>query len=125
LTTYPDSPYTIEARARYNSMRDLLAEHEYRVAHFYFKRGAYVAAKGRYDVIFSAFPDFKSFDKALFEAGWTESRLGHGDDAHTLWERLAKEYPASPLVKKLPARTAPAAEPAGTATAATAATGAP
>ena len=39
LQNYPGSPYAAEARARYRAMLDLLAEHEFLVAQYYFKRG--------------------------------------------------------------------------------------
>src|SRR4029077_7181173 len=76
LQTYGDSPYTAEAHARMKTMRDLLAEHEYRVAHFYFNRKAYSAAKGRFDMILTIFPEFQNREHVLFEAGWVESKLG-------------------------------------------------
>ena len=47
---FPDSPYATEARARLGVMRNLLAEHEYLVGHFYLRRKAWRAAKGRMDV---------------------------------------------------------------------------
>ena len=45
LQNYPGSPYTAEARARYRSMLDLLAEHEFLVAQYYFKRSAWEASR--------------------------------------------------------------------------------
>ncbi len=102
LQTYPDSPYSEEARTRLKAMRDLLAEHEYRVAHFYLNRRAYVAARGRFETIFSAVPDFRGLDKVLYEAGLVEKRLGRSEEARVLWEKLTRDYPKSPLVKKLP-----------------------
>jgi outer membrane protein assembly factor BamD (BamD/ComL family) len=92
-------------------MRDLLAEHEFRVAHFYLKRKAWKAAKGRYDTLLSAFPDYRQMDQTLYEAGVTERRLGHDEDARILWQKLAQDFPKSIWIRKLPpaARAAPAA----------------
>ncbi len=104
---FPDSPYATEARARLGVMRGLLAEHEYLVGHFYLRRKAWRAAKGRMDTILSAYPEYPSLDKVLYEAGLLETKLGNRDEARTLWDRLARDYPASPLVRKVP--TAPAA----------------
>ncbi len=108
---YPDSPYATESRARLGVMRGLLAEHEYLVGHFYLRRRAWKAAKGRMDMILAAYPEYAGLDKVLYEAGLLEKRMGNKDEARTLWERLARDYPASPLVKKVPAPPAVAASP--------------
>lgn len=108
---YPDSPYATESRARLLAMRSLLAEHEYVVGHFYVRRRAWRAAKGRLETILTVYPDFKELDKVLYEGGLVETKMGNGDGARVLWERLVRDYPASPLRKKLPP-TAAAAAPA-------------
>ncbi len=108
---FPDSPYATEARARLGAMRGLLAEHEYLVGHFYLRRKAWRAAKGRMDTILTAYPEYAGLDKVLYEAGILETKMGNKDEARTLWERLVRDYPASPLVRKLPAPAAGAAAP--------------
>jgi len=105
IINYPDSPYATEARARLGVMRGLLAEHEYLVGHFYLKRRAWRAAKGRMDMILAAYPEYAGLDKVLYEGGLLEGKMGNGDEARLLWQRLQKDYPASPLVKKVPAPT--------------------
>ena len=107
--SFPDSPYAMESRARLGAMRGLLAEHEYLVGHFYLRRKAWRAAKGRMETILTAYPDYASLDKVLYEAGFLETKMGNKDEARTLWERLTRDYPASPLVKKLPRAPAVAA----------------
>jgi outer membrane protein assembly factor BamD len=102
LQLYPDSPYATESRTRLKVVQDLLAEHEWRVAHFYLKRRAYRAAKDRLDTLMAAFPEYSHFDRALFDSGLVESRLGHKDDARDRFVRLTKDYPSSPLVKRVP-----------------------
>jgi outer membrane protein assembly factor BamD len=109
IINFPDSPYSTESRARLGVMRNLLAEHEYLVGHFYLKRKAWRASRGRMEVILAAYPEYTGLDKVLFEAGILEGKMGNGDQARSYWERLQKEYPASPLAKKVPAL--PAAAP--------------
>lgn len=111
IINFPDSPYATEGRVRLGVMRNLLAEHEYLVGHFYMRRKAWRAAKGRMDVILAAYPEFTGLDKVLYEGGILEAKMGNGDGARSLWERLQKDYPASPLVKKVPAPSAPAPAP--------------
>jgi outer membrane protein assembly factor BamD (BamD/ComL family) len=94
-------------------MRTLLAEHEYVVGHFYVKRRAWRAAKGRMDTVLTSYPDYGKLDKVLFDSGLSENKMGHEDEARQLWDRLARDFPSSPLVKKVPRPlTAPPAPPA-------------
>lgn len=109
LQGYPDSPYVPEARARLRAMRDLLADHEYVVARYYFNRKSFGSAKGRLDTLLAAFPEYARLDRALWLAGMTEQRLGRSEDARVLWERLVRDYPASPLLKKVPPQVRTAA----------------
>jgi outer membrane protein assembly factor BamD len=115
ILTYPDSPYATEARLRLTAMRNLLAEHEYLVGHFYVKRRAWRAAQGRLETVLSAYPDYGKLDRVLYELGLAENRMGHADEARQAWERLARDFPSSPLVKKLPrsVTAAPASKLAG------------
>ena len=106
LQAYPDSPYATEARARYRAMRDLLAEHEFRVAHFYLRRKLWMAAKLRYDFILAVFPEAKRTEQVLFEGGLAELKVGHEEDARLLWERLRRDYPKSAFLRSIPKRYA-------------------
>ena len=102
LQSFPDSPWAAEARSRYLVMRNLMAEHEFRVGNFYLHRRAYLAAKGRYDGLMTAFPDYRDIDRVLYEAGLAERKMGHGDESAALWTRLRTDFPASTWAKKIP-----------------------
>jgi outer membrane protein assembly factor BamD len=110
LQGFPDSPWASEARSRYLIMRNLMAEHEFRVANFYLHRKAYLAAKGRYDGLLAAFPDYKDIDRVLYEDGLVERKMGHGDESAALWARLKTDFPQSSWLKKVPpSKTLPTA----------------
>jgi outer membrane protein assembly factor BamD len=109
LQNYPGSPYTAEARARYRSMLDLLAEHEFLVAQYYFKRSAWEASRRRFEGLFAAYPEYTRMEKALYWAGLTERRLGRDEDARALFERLRRDYPESRFLRKLPKLAEPPA----------------
>lgn len=113
ILAYPDSPYATESRLRLGAMRNLLAEHEYVVGHFYVKRRAWRAARGRMDGVVASYPDYAKLDKVLYDFGLAENKMGHEDEAKQIWERLARDFPSSPLLKKVPRpAAAPAAPPA-------------
>ena len=111
VLAYPDSPYANEARTRLVAMRNLLAEHEYAVGHFYVNRKAWRAAKGRMDTILTSYPDYTKLDQVLWETGLVENKLGHEDEARQFWERLARDFPSSPLIKKVPRNAVPSPAP--------------
>lgn len=102
LQAYPDSPYSLEARARLRAMRNLLAEHEFRVAHFYVNRRLWKAASLRFTGILGTFPDYEQMDRVLFEAGLAELKLGREEDARVLWQRLRQDHPKSVWLRSLP-----------------------
>lgn len=113
IQAYPGSPYIPEAQARYAAMRVLLADHEYKVAKYYLKRKAFAAARGRYDVILAVFPEYPKMDVVLYEGGLAEYKLANQEAALERWGRLAREFPTSLLLKKLPkAATAALKSPA-------------
>lgn len=113
LQAYDVSPYAAEARARYKAMLDLLAEHEFLVAQYYLRRGAWESARKRFEGLFAAFPDYSGLEKALYWAGVTERRLGREEDARALFDRLRKDFPESRFLRKVP--KAPAGPAAATA----------
>jgi len=49
LSRYPQSPYADETREKIAVSKDHLAEHEYLIGQFYYKKGAYQAALSRFD----------------------------------------------------------------------------
>lgn len=113
LQNYPGSPYATEARSRYRTMLDLLAEHEFLVASYYYKRGAWQAARARFEGIFAGFPEYSRMEKALYWAGLTERRLGREDDARALFDRLRRDYPQSGFILRLPKLPGASAPTAG------------
>jgi outer membrane protein assembly factor BamD len=102
LQNYPGSPYANEARARYRAMLDLLAEHEFLVAQYYYRRGAWEAARSRFSGLFAAFPEYSAMEKALYWAGQTDHVLGRDADARAFFDRLRRDYPESRFLRKLP-----------------------
>jgi outer membrane protein assembly factor BamD len=102
IVGYPDSPYLTESRVRLQRIRNLLAEHEYLVGRYYYRRKGWTAARGRFETILAAYPDYGSLDRVLYEVGLVERKLGNEAKARESWQRLAKDYPASKYAKKIP-----------------------
>lgn len=64
LRTFPNSPYTQEARAKIMAARNFMANHEYYVASFYERTYAYEEAKARLEYLLRQYPDSNIAPKA-------------------------------------------------------------
>jgi outer membrane protein assembly factor BamD len=92
---FPDSRYTPDARIRMDYTVNMLAEYEVRVAAYYMRRGAYVAAANRAKESVLEFPQTASTAEALHIMVEAYDKLGLTqlrDDAQRV---LDKNFPAS------------------------------
>ena len=65
-TRFPQSKYTPDAFARMKYLVNVLAEHEVKVANYYYRRTAYVAASGRARYALETYPQAPATEEALF-----------------------------------------------------------
>ena len=56
VTLFPDSKYTPDAKLRMQYLINTLARYETRIAAYYLRRGAYIAAIGRANTVITEFP---------------------------------------------------------------------
>jgi outer membrane protein assembly factor BamD len=92
---FPDSKYTPDARVRMDFTVNMLAEYEVRVAEYYMRRAAYVAAANRAKESVLEFPQTASTAEALHIMVQAYDKLGLTqlrDDAQRV---LDKNFPAS------------------------------
>ena len=92
---FPDSKYTADARVRMDFTVNMLAEYEVRVADYYMRRGAYVAAANRAKESVIEFPQTASTAEALHVMVLSYDKLGLTqlrDDAQRV---LNKNFPDS------------------------------
>jgi len=57
VENFPQSKYTSDAKTRMQICRRQLADHEYYIGHFYYRKGHYKAALGRFEEILKKYPD--------------------------------------------------------------------
>ena len=69
IQTYPDSPLLPEAKQRLREVEEVLAERQYRIAHFYYLRDNLAAAQARLESLVDSYPLYSGVDEALFELG--------------------------------------------------------
>lgn len=69
IQTYPDSSLVPEAKQRLREVQEVLAERQYRIAHFYYLRDNLAAAQARLQSLIDSYPVYSGVDQALYELG--------------------------------------------------------
>jgi tetratricopeptide (TPR) repeat protein len=91
----PDSQYVPDARQRIAAARRKLAEKDLYVGRFYFDRGNYTAAVGRFTSLLANY-DAAGFDaEALYYLGESLWRLEQKEQARAAFQRLVQEHSRS------------------------------
>ena len=79
IRRFPDSKYAPDARQRMLYLRNNLAQHEVHVAHYYIKRGAYLAAVNRCNYVIQHYQRTSAVKRALEAMVDAYHRLGEED----------------------------------------------
>jgi len=90
---YPNSSYTVEADNYISICTDRLAQYEYYVAKFYYKKSSYKAAAGRYEKLLKTYPGSSAQKDALYYAALSYMELGEWNQARIKFKALAEQYP--------------------------------
>jgi outer membrane protein assembly factor BamD len=99
---YPTSDYVEEVDNQIIEIRQSLAEHEYKVGRYNFRRRLYTAASWRLEDLLEEYPDYREKDKVLYILGKAYGKGGDPEEAARVFELLRTEHPESPFVKKIP-----------------------
>jgi len=94
---YPRNPYMNLIDGRIKTCRNMLAEYEYYVANFYYDKGSYKAAIGRFDGMLKNYPDSSRVPEALYYMGVSYENLGQRDEAINNLTVLIEEFPTTEI----------------------------
>ena len=101
LRMHPDTPMKAEVEGRIREIQEYLAEHEMRVARFYYDlRQAPEATRLRTEEILNKYPNYSRFDEALY---YHAKSMADQEDTETASQdlvRLIREYPHSDFKDK-------------------------
>jgi outer membrane protein assembly factor BamD len=97
---YPRNPYRESLKFYMEKCRDILSEHGFIVASFYFKKKAYEAAINRYLEVLDEYPDFKKKEETYYRLALSYARMGQAETARRYLNRLKTEYPDSKFAEK-------------------------
>ena len=103
IRRFPDSKYAPDARQRMLYLRNNLAQHEVSVAHYYIKRGAYLAAVDRCNYVIQHYQRTSAVKRALEAMIDAYHRLGEDDLAADAQRVLALNEKAGRFLSDTPA----------------------
>ncbi len=97
---FPRNPYREVIELRIEKCKTTMADYEFLVAEFYFKKSSYQAAAGRLEQLLTKFPDYKKEPLVLFRVAYCYKKLGNKDKALEYYNRLIEKYPSDNIVKE-------------------------
>ncbi|MGA1869208.1 MAG: outer membrane protein assembly factor BamD [bacterium] len=95
LQEYPKGALLDEVKQKLSLTRSRLAEHDLDIAHFYFKKKNYQAARNRLRKIMATYPNIPWIDKVLYLYFQTYYYEGMRDEAQYFSSLLQRKYPES------------------------------
>ncbi len=95
VENYPPSIFTKTAREKIPICRRSLAEHEFLVGRFYYKRKNYRGAATRFERILNEYADTGLAPKALFYLGKASMNLSLENKAKAAFLEITRRYPNS------------------------------
>lgn len=100
---YPKSKYAPEAEKSLAKARRVLADREWYVAEFYFKRSQWLGAAGRYERVVTKFPGSRHEGEAWVKWARSLAEAGQKFEARTKLQEFLEKYPKD---KRAPEATA-------------------
>lgn len=96
---WPQSPYARAARQFIGKGEDGLAEHEFIIGNFYWKKRAYQAATERFTTLLEKFPSYRQKDKVYYWLGRTLIDARSPDEGRVWLDQVLNQYPRSKYAK--------------------------
>ncbi|MCE5312830.1 MAG: outer membrane protein assembly factor BamD [Nitrospiraceae bacterium] len=97
---YPRNPYREIVDIRIDRCKNTIAEGEFMIGQFYYKKEAYSSAIGRLQNLLQVFPQYKRADEAMFIIAESYRELKQKDKAKEVYAELVRKYPESKFVKE-------------------------
>jgi outer membrane protein assembly factor BamD len=100
IVQFPNSKFIPETEQLLRNIQEAIGEGEYRVGHFYYKKGHNPAAANRLNRLVDQYPLYSKADEALWELGDAYGKMGtrFRQKAGEAYARIVREYPLSDYV---------------------------
>jgi outer membrane protein assembly factor BamD len=96
---FPRNPYKEEVDLKIQKCRNVIAEYEYLVGRYYYKKDSFKAAIGRFEGLLKDYPDYSKQADVLFYTGMSYKKLKQKDKALEYLTSFTEKYPHNKLVK--------------------------
>ncbi|KPK45967.1 MAG: hypothetical protein AMK74_01720 [Nitrospira bacterium SM23_35] len=96
---FPRNPYKEAVDLKIEKCRNTIAEYEYLVGKFYYKKGSYQAALGRFDGLLKKYPGYQGASDVLYYTAMSYKNLGNAERALEYLSLFIERYPSHKLVK--------------------------
>ncbi len=96
----PPSIFTEKALEKIEVCKKQLADHEFYIANYYYKKGKYQAAISRLEGLMEMFPKRASEDKTLYLLGKSYLELDQWEKARDAFTKIVNNYPKSSHYKE-------------------------
>ncbi|MCX7974516.1 MAG: outer membrane protein assembly factor BamD [Candidatus Aminicenantes bacterium] len=100
VSLYPESQEAKEAQQKIKQCEERLAEHNFGIAHFYYKVYAFKASVERFQEIITTFPNYSKMDRVYFYLADSYYKWGKIDESIPYFSKVISDYPQSSLAKK-------------------------
>jgi outer membrane protein assembly factor BamD len=90
---FPRNPYKDIVELKIEKCKNVIAEYEFNVAEFYYKKGSYNAAIGRLENLLSKFPGYKKEPEVLSYLANSYKNIGNKEKAIEYLNTLISKYP--------------------------------
>jgi outer membrane protein assembly factor BamD len=97
IVQFPNSKYVDETKQLLRNIQEAIADGEYAVGSFYFKRGDNSAAANRLSHVVEQYPLYSKADLALWDMGQAYGKLGNRfrQQQGDAYSRIVRDYPLS------------------------------
>jgi len=97
LKQFPNSQYATRAEQRLRAIQEVLADEEYKVEGFYFKRGKYAASANRGQELANQYPLYSNSAEGLWMLAQDYQHMGTAfeNQQAAAYAQIAREYPLS------------------------------
>jgi len=97
IVQFPNSKFVDETQQLLRNIQEALADAEFKVGTFYYKRGSNFAAANRFTRLVDQYPLYSKADEALWQLGESYGRLGNRfrPQEGEAYAHIVKDYPLS------------------------------
>lgn len=100
MQRFPRNPFREAVEIKMQQCRNIMAEYEFLVADFYFKKGSYHSVIGRLETVLKRFPDYKKIPLVYYYLALSMKHTGNRDKAKEYLNLLIEKYPDDRIAKE-------------------------